>query len=511
MKKNIMLFLIASIMILVVGLLITSCGSWDNKFIGYYYGFGGNSGNSGSSRGNINGAVFIIGGSLSSHNYSNYLYNWYNGVLFDGNNYYISGWQQDSTDSTRKYTVIKLNPDLTLNYAKYYTTDNNDIGLTNICFNPFDNNKLLIAGWNKNVINNGVLANNQINKGLLKPNPPGLIFSLDKITGNLNIIKSYLDTGPIYIFNDPSNNRYLYLVGHYGHIIKLNLSNFSYIAKKVSNYSFENIFVNNDYVATYNNDSVNNNYGVVVAKKDLSQALIFYVNGNIHQVPLLDNNDNIYLIDKSTNGNLVISKINLNNFNNPNRISSKEYNLTYTLNNSLISTSSTFLIDGNIVIGISNSSNINPDIHFLKINKDNLGIINEIRLSPKDSLGAGVTPQGNLGSMTMCLTPDGGFFASRFSYYSFSEGDVSYDLRLGYALKISNNFILDPNNCVFNVTNNQSNIIGDYNGNLNYVYITNSMNNDSLFEDQNFTFSPQNVNTTVGCINSVPNIMKNKK
>jgi hypothetical protein len=68
-------------------------------------------------------------------------------VIYDKSNYYITGYQLDHL--SMKYAIVKLNSDLTLNYAKYYIPDNLDkfinLGLTNLWFN-FNNNEELFTG-----------------------------------------------------------------------------------------------------------------------------------------------------------------------------------------------------------------------------------------------------------------------------------------------------------------------------------------------------------------------------
>lgn len=71
----------------------------------------------------------------------------YTGVLFDGNHYYICV-HYDQKDTPSKYTLIKLNPDLTFNYAKYHRDPKYDINLelSNLCFNPNNSNELFFGG-----------------------------------------------------------------------------------------------------------------------------------------------------------------------------------------------------------------------------------------------------------------------------------------------------------------------------------------------------------------------------
>ncbi len=185
-------------------LFLTSCGSCDNKFTNLL-GSGSIGGGSGGGITLTNGAVHIdtSGGT-----------DWYNGALFDGNNYYITGWQDDGTT---KYAIIKINPDLTLNYAKYYTAlGASDIGLTDSFFNPNDNTKLYVGGWYS--------SDGQ--------NYDGIIGEIDKNTGNLNILKRYSNSDFICLITDNTN---LYRVIANGYIIKLNLSNLSIVDSKQIN------------------------------------------------------------------------------------------------------------------------------------------------------------------------------------------------------------------------------------------------------------------------------------
>ncbi len=83
----------------------------------------------------------------------------------------------------------------------------------------------------------------------------------------------------------------------------------------------------------------------------------------------------LYLIDQNS-GNLVISKIDISNLSGLSVSVSKEYSWS-SLNGRY---SGTFLSDGNIGIGITTNETPN-NLIFLKINKNDLSIMNQIKLS----------------------------------------------------------------------------------------------------------------------------------
>lgn len=357
MKKNTILLIFTSIILFAIVLFLISCGSCDNKFINLL------------GSGSIGGITLTNG---AVHINTSSIYDFYNGVLFDGNNYYITGYQDDGTI---KYAIIKINPDLTLNYAKYYTASGASyIGLVNSFFNPNDNTKLYVGGWYNGLFGDGIIG------------------EIDKNTGNLSILKRYSNMSAISLIADATN---LYGVSLYGYIIKLNLSDLSIVgSKQISGYNFVNISQNSNYIATYN---LNGPYGVVIIKKDLSQSVNVNTIGNQIQVPIMDNNY-LYLIDQNS-GNLVISKIDISNLSSLSVSVSKEYSW-----NSLFGRySGTFLIDGNIGIGITTNESPN-NLIFLKINKNDLSIMNQIKLSAKGGGNSQVV------AMTMFPTIDGGFF-----------------------------------------------------------------------------------------------------
>ncbi len=236
--------------------------------------------------------------------------------------------------------------------------------------------------------------------------------------------------------------------------MKLNSSNLNIVgSKQISGYDFENIAQNNSYIAAYRYNT--SPYGVVIIKKDLSQAVNINTNGFQHQVPIMDDNY-LYLIDENSSNNLVISKIDISNLSGLSVSVSTEYSL-----NSLIGRySGTFLSDGNIGIGITTNETQN-NLIFLKINKNDLSIMNQIKLSAK----GGGSSQVML--MTMFPTMDGGFFVSRF----INNGAV------GYGLKMPSDFNLGTN-CVFNVSNPNITV-------NNYTYTLNTTNLTLSDEDNN--------------------------
>ncbi len=444
MRKSKILLIFVGIILSAIVLFLTSCGSCDNKFTNLL-GSGSIGGGSGGGITLTNGAVHIDTNGTD----------WYNGALFDGNNYYITGWQDDGT---MKYAIIKINPDLTLNYAKYYTASGaTNIGLSNSFFNPNDNTKLYVGGWYNN---------------------DGIIGEIDKNTGNLNILKRYSNSGVIALITDNTN---LYGVSLNGYIIKLNLSNLSIVgSKQISGYNFASISQNSNYIATY---SYNYPYGVVIIKKDLSQAVNVNTNGDQHQFPIMDENY-LYLIDKNSSNNLVISKIDISNLSSLSVSVSKEYSWN-SLNGRY---SGTILSDGNIGIGITTNETPN-NLIFLKINKNDLSIMNQIKLSAKGGGNSQVVLN------TMFPTTDGGFFVSRY----INVGGV------GYGLKMPSDFSLGTN-CVFNVSNP-----GITENNYSYVINSNvpTLNSGGLTEIAIPTLTGVTVSTFVGCLSPAPNVMNN--
>ena len=288
----------------------------------------------------------------------------YTGIIYDKTNYYMVGYQ---SDISMKYAIIKLNSDLTLDYAKYYipaSLDKFNIGLTNLWFDFNNNDELFTGGWYRyGDIDNGIIG------------------KINKNTGNLKILKNFSNTGEIYLITD---RIYLYGATSKGFIFKLNLKDLEIINSKIIfNSSFCNISSSKDYISTY--DYKNNR--LLLLNKDLKDCIGFYLSGYQEQTPLIDNENNLYLIDSNKkNLGIVISKISLNNLDMPLLINSKEY----FWNNINSKYSGTFLNDKNIILAIS-VQEINTYKNFikiLKINKDNLNITNQIKLvSKKDNIG----------------------------------------------------------------------------------------------------------------------------
>lgn len=167
---------------------------------------------------------------------------------------------------------------------------------------------------------------------------------------------------------------------------------------------------------------------------------MFKTNGNQNQVPLIDSDNNMYLIDKSTDNNLVIAKINLNN--NSLVISEK-----YTLSLTSAYYSGIFLDDGSMLVAIESTDLSNRFLQFFKINRNDLSLVSKVRVLPKQQL-SGNYPIESIESMTLFTDFSGGFFAAGILHWDISEGDVSISLDIGYALKMPSNFNLDPNNLI---------------------------------------------------------------
>ncbi|MCX7869998.1 MAG: hypothetical protein N2485_00240 [bacterium] len=337
----------------------------------------------------------------------------YNGVIYDENNYYIVGYQ---LFFSMKYAIIKLNSDLNLSYAKYYTPANLDklinVGLTNLWFDFNNNDELFAGGW----YSYGYIDN-------------GIIGKIDKNTGNFRILKNFSNIGEIYLITDKN---YLYGVSSNGYIFKLDSKNLRHLDSKIIfNSRFCNISLNNSYISTY--DYRNNR--LLVLDKDLRNCLGFYVNGYQEQVPLIDNENNLYLVDSNReNLGVVISKISLNNLDIPLLINSKEY----FWNNSDGKYSGAFLNDKNIilVITIQEFNTYKNFVKILKISKDNLNIINQIKLVPLD-LNQNIYTR----LMTIFPTIDNSFFGV------LGVNPAEYNL----FLKMSNNFQFNNNNKILKI------------------------------------------------------------
>jgi hypothetical protein len=310
---------------------------------------------------------------------------WYNSILFDPitNKYYISAWQEDTT---RKLALISINPDLTLNYSKYYEvqdSSNNtlsNIGLTNLWYK--DNNKFYVGGWLGNVT----------------INPHGIIGEADKNSGQITLKKIFQNISFLYIISDRSS---IYGVSDGGYILKLD-NNYTIVSSKQAIYSlFDAVSISTNYIITYN--SLDCNRGVVVIKKDLSNAVIFNNDQYIPHAALVDNDNILYYIDgKPGSNSLFLLKVNITNLDNPIQKMVKEY-----IRNSIaLFAQMGFSLDGNIILGIT--TNESPEnIVLLKINKNNFNIMNQVELSAKS--GGNSELWENLNIMPL---PDSGFIIS---------------------------------------------------------------------------------------------------
>lgn len=284
---------------------------------------------------------------------------WYNGAIFDGNNYYIAGWQEDST---RKLALISLNLDGNLNLAKYWTVNGyTKVGLIDIFI--FDNDNLLVSGW---LDDNGFVGNYNKNTNNL----------VIKKVFNIPSLFSICDNNFIYLASVDNNND---SDGIGGYVLKLNKNDFSIVSTNQVvqsgnfDFGFENITlqakINPDYIALHD---YRTNRVVVLNSSDLS--LVKAYDTSISQNPLIDENGNLYLFD-NVNNNLVVSKIDLAT----NNVISKQYG---TVSNTYSRSSSAFIFNStgqttHLVVGYTIDNSINnqgQDVEFLKLDK-NLNII----------------------------------------------------------------------------------------------------------------------------------------
>ena len=439
-------------LIIMVSLLVVACfngGSSFNNLIG-----------SSSTGGNNNFAVHI-----DTNGDDVFL-----SALFDGNNYYISGFQEVNNTNSR-YAIIKLDTSLNKVYTKYYYESNNDganLGLNSIWFNPTDSSKLFVGGWYYS---------------------DGIIGQVDKDTGDFTILKRYQGTGSLSIIAD---NGVLYGVSGDGYIIKASPNNLSIIGcKKIDGMAFGNITINNNYIAVSHIDSQYQQ--LVIIKKDLTEARFFDI--SIDQPALMDLNDNLYFINNTGMNELTISKIDISDLSNPHLVLAKKYSLVAHDANPI---SACFLNDGKIAIGITKLDDYPRNIVFLKINPTDLSISSKVKLSSV------IGGSSYIFDKTMFPTLDGGFFAS------CSISNNNDELTTGYALKMPSdfNYYNLSNNCVFNVSNVDI-TIEDYNYIINSTPITLSdaslteLNLPTLVEDTN-------INPFVGCLTPSPNTMNNR-
>jgi len=341
---------------------------------------------------------------------------WYNSILFDPitYKYYISGLQQDTT---RKLALISINPDLTLNYSKYYEvqdTSNNTLpnaGLANLWYK--DNNTFHVGVW---ISPDGT-------------NYHGIIGEVTKNTGQITLKKIFQNIGILFCISDGTN---IYGVSYEGYVLKFD-NNYNIVSsKRESSSSLETISISNNYIITYDY----NNIGVVVIDKNLNNAVRFNNSTLIEHAALVDNNNILYYIDQnSSTNNLVLAKVDITNLSSPSQEMVKEY----SWNSISLVHQIGFSLDGNIILGIT--TNESPsNIILLKINKNDFSIMNQVKLSAQG--GGNSRLWGNLNIMPL---PDGGFVISRF----INNASVGY---VGYILKGPSDLNIG-NNCVFNVTN----------------------------------------------------------
>jgi hypothetical protein len=264
MRKWILYLIIAYI----IASIMTGCNGCNNSFNNLI----GNS-SSGGTPNLVNDAKHIDTSGID----------WYNSILFDPitYKYYISGWQQDTTP---KLALISINPDLTLNYSKYYEvkdSSNNTLlyrGLINLWYK--DNNTFHVSGWISHIGTHGIIGEVNKNTGQI---------TLKKIFQNIDILDCISD----------ENN--IYGVSQLGYVLKLD-NNYGIVSsKQVSSTQFSTISISNNYIITYDNN--NNNYGVVVIDKNLNNAVRFNNPIQMVHAALVDNNNKLYYITKNSSNN----------------------------------------------------------------------------------------------------------------------------------------------------------------------------------------------------------------
>ena len=347
MRKWILYLIIAYI----IASIMTGCNGCNNSFTNLI----GNSsfgGGSGGTPNLVNDAKHIDTSGTD----------WYNSILFDPitYKYYISGWQQDTT---RKLALISINPDLTLNYSKYYEvqdSSNNtlpDVGLSNLWYK--DNSTFYVGGW---------ISPDETNYH-------GIIGEVTKNTGQITLKKIFQNINALFCISDGTN---IYGVSNEGYVLKLD-NNYNIVpggSKRISSSLFETISISNDYLITY--DSRLANYGVVVIDKNLNNAVRFNNSIQMVHAALVDNNKLYYIDKNSSTNNLVLAKVGITNLSSPSQEMVKEYNW----NSISYAHQMGFSSDGNIILGITtNESPMN--IILLKINKNDFRIMNQIKLSAK--------------------------------------------------------------------------------------------------------------------------------
>jgi hypothetical protein len=395
---------------------------------------------------------------------------WYNSILFDSTTYkyYISGRHKEPWGLTLiSLALISINPDLTLNYSKYYEVqDRYDntlplVGLTNLWYK--DNSTFYVGGW---------------------ITLDGIIGVVTKNTGQITLKKIFQDTGALGCISDKTN---IYVVSYNGHILKLD-NNYNIVSSKQVCYSqFRTISISNNYLITYD---LNNN-GVVVIDKNLNNAVRFNNYRMINHAALVDNNNKLYYIDRNLgSNNLVLAKVDITNLGSPSQDIVKEYNWNRISYAHQIG----FSLDGNIILGITTNESPN-NIVLLKINKNDFSIMNQVKLSAKG--GGSSYLWGELNIMPL---PDEGFVISRFINY----GNV------GYILKGPSDLNIDNNNCVFNVSNPG---ITSLASSTYTISTTNLILNNVTIKEipvTDYTLVEKNIITFVGCLSPAPNILNNR-
>lgn len=391
-------------------------------------------------------------------------YEFYNSSLYDfiTNKYYIVGYQ---LNQTMKLLLISINPDLTLNYSKYYEVKENSkdviVGLSNLWYK--DNTKFYVSG-----------------KIGFSGEEYGIIGEVNKNTGQITLKKILKDVGSCNIISYANK---LYLISQKGHVLKLD-SNYNILSsKQLSSSGFVTLSISQNYLITY--DYING--GVVVLDKNLNNSYKF--NNYIMHAPLVDNTNNLYYIDrKSGNHNLVLVKTNINNLNNlANSNMIKEYNFNSISDLNQIG----FSFDKNILLAITTSEK-NKNLVLLKINKNDFSIMNQIKLSSK--IGGSSQVWGDLNIMFL---PDEGFFINGIiDNINFSNGSVGYILKGPRDLNIANN-------CVFTVSNPGITEVSFTNYKIN---VTNLKLRDVDIKEipvKKYTLVEKSIKTFVGCKTSV--------
>jgi len=466
MRKWILWIIVVSI----IASIMTGCNGCKNSFTSLIgnSSFGGSSGgDSGETPNLVNDAKHIDTSGTD----------WYNSILFDPitYKYYISGWQRDTT---KKLALISINPDLTLNYSKYYEvqdSSNNtlpDVGLGYLWYK--DNSTFYVGRW---------ISPDETNYH-------GIIGEVNKNTGQITLKKIFQNIIDIDITSDGTN---IYGVSEEGYVLKLD-NNYNIVSsKRESSSGFVNISISNNYIITYDGY----NYRVVVIDKNLNNAVRFN-NSIMSHAALVDNNNKLYYIDQnSSTNNLVLAKVDINNLSNPTQDMVKEY----SWNSISFAHQIGFSLDGNIIIGITTSETPRKII-LLKIKKDDFSIMNQVKLSAK---GGGSSQLW--GVLNMMPLPDGGFVISRFINF----GSVGYILKGPSDLNIDNtNCVFDNTNCVFNVTNPNITALESSTYTISTTNLT--LNNVTINEIPvtDYNLVEKNISTFVGCLSPAPNILNNR-